>query len=483
MKRRRAIIICVDGVRPDALLLADTPHIKSLVKNKECAYSFHATCDEVPVSYPSWSSTLTGTSFKTHGVLDNDGTVHACATPSCFKILRDTLKCKTAAYLTGWYGIRHVLGGEKGSTFDMKLTTATDVDELHLYAESDYEKATEDVLAALRSDSRLTLYYAHGPDHAGHMHGFSPHTQEYLRAIENMDASVKRIWDCIRALREDERRNEEWLIIMTTDHGGTSRSDMPRAMQERMDCARDCGYGQRKCEGVHGLGDCACHRNTFVIVDCGAATKVGEILPAPRNMDVAATVLAYFGDDVSQRKDIVGIPVGLIRNCGLNDAAQLVTLDAWRVMRSVFKSICAREDLAPDALLGALTASGALDHSSMIHMASKGPGGYQGDVLGLPQRPGFYICPGALGHALEAQLAHLCLHKYCAPPHVTNRDAHIYRKKRPKLAWASLGYNFDWTKREYREMCKTPFPEELHQLTSLLLQLLTRRHRTKRKRV
>ena len=66
------------------------------------------------------------------------------------------------------------------------------------------------------------------------------------------------------------------------------------------------------------------------IVDCGAATKVGEILPAPRNMDVAATVLAYFGDDVSQRKDIVGIPVGLIRNCGLNDAAQLVTLDAWR---------------------------------------------------------------------------------------------------------------------------------------------------------
>ena len=126
------------------------------------------------------------------------------------------------------------------------------------------EKATEDVLAALRSDSRLTLYYAHGPDHAGHMHGFSPHTQEYLRAIENMDASVKRIWDCIRALREDERRNEEWLIIMTTDHGGTSRSDMPRAMQERMDCARDCGYGQRKCEGVHGLGDCACHRNTFV---------------------------------------------------------------------------------------------------------------------------------------------------------------------------------------------------------------------------
>lgn len=93
---------------------------------------------------------------------------------------------------------------------------------------------------------------------------------------------------------------------------------------------------------------------------------------------------------------------------------------------------------------------------------------YDGPGIGLKTRPGFYVFPNALSDELVVTLAHRCRHIYCKPPHVTNVTSHLHRpaQKRPKLSWASLGYNFDWTLRKYFDEKQTPFPPELHHLTA-----------------
>ena len=36
-----------------------------------CSFTFHARCDDVPVSFPSWSSMWTGVGQAAHGIEDN----------------------------------------------------------------------------------------------------------------------------------------------------------------------------------------------------------------------------------------------------------------------------------------------------------------------------------------------------------------------------------------------------------------------------
>ena len=333
-RKKKALIICVDGIRPDALLVADAPHTKRLVqggsvslidddskkdKALPCAYSFHARCSGTPVSFPSWSSTLTGVPEELHSVRSNDGAANFCDAPSVLAILQmaladrqgmsyhitegesdEGLPLKTAAYLEGWYGIRNVLGGE-GDTF-LCEGDAEDVDQLCLFPDGHDEQATDALCGALDAKKStdvvadVSVFYLHTADAAGHKHGFAPHIREYTDAIARVDKLVERAWNVVRERRR-KYKNEDWLVVMTTDHGGSARTCMPDCMKNRLDACIDAGYGQRACEGVHGL-DSVLHKNIFFIVDAADKTIPGEIIPPPMNMDVTGTVLAHFGVNV-----------------------------------------------------------------------------------------------------------------------------------------------------------------------------------------
>jgi arylsulfatase A-like enzyme len=51
----------------------------------------------------------------------------------------------------------------------------------------------------------------------GHMHGDG---EKFYRAVEIMDNQVKRIWDAIQY--RQQQFGEEWMIVVTTDHGRDS---------------------------------------------------------------------------------------------------------------------------------------------------------------------------------------------------------------------------------------------------------------------
>ena len=55
-------------------------------------------------------------------------------------------------------------------------------------------------------------------DAAGHKNSFSPTDTEYFRAMENTDRLIQRVLEAIDS--RPNRKDEEWLVAVTTDHGG-----------------------------------------------------------------------------------------------------------------------------------------------------------------------------------------------------------------------------------------------------------------------
>ncbi len=68
------------------------------------------------------------------------------------------------------------------------------------------------------TDPTALWVYLHQPDAGGHRYGFSPKVPEYMQAIENVDRHVGRMVEAIRSRPGYDE--EDWLIVMTTDHGG-----------------------------------------------------------------------------------------------------------------------------------------------------------------------------------------------------------------------------------------------------------------------
>ena len=69
-KHRKLLIIGLDGLRPDALRVADTPAIDSLAS--EGSYAWDAESEPVTVSGSAWTSLLTGVYLDKHRVVGNE---------------------------------------------------------------------------------------------------------------------------------------------------------------------------------------------------------------------------------------------------------------------------------------------------------------------------------------------------------------------------------------------------------------------------
>eukprot|EP00966_Prymnesium_polylepis_P026521 611967-Prymnesium_polylepis.1 len=86
---------------------------------------------------------------------------------------------------------------------------------------------------------------------------------------------------------------------------------MDRSVATQFDLLQDGqAYGQRKCEGVHGLTSLKAHTNTFLVVRAPADIDGGgEILDEDvKNSDVAVTLLSWFG---AEHADLQGKPRGI----------------------------------------------------------------------------------------------------------------------------------------------------------------------------
>ena len=268
---RRVLIVGVDGLRPDALKAAKTPHFDRLIS--EGAFSDQALTGRVTKSAPGWASMLTGVWSDKHGVTSNDysSTWRGLAQyPALVTRLESLCPERVSVSLANWSGIDLFLHPRA----DFKVRRET-------------ERLTDDEVAwraveLLRTKSpEVVFLHFDDVDAAGHKHGFDPASAEYRSAIEVVDARVGKI---VKAVDErSKRHHEDWLILSSSDHGGKGKSH---------------GSAAPECRTVYFLAH-------------GPGVRRGKLEPPPKVVDVAVTALVYLGIDPHPAWKLDGQAVGL----------------------------------------------------------------------------------------------------------------------------------------------------------------------------
>ena len=79
---------------------------------------------------------------------------------------------------------------------------------------------------------RIYMMFLHfdNVDHVGHAYGFSPNVSQYITAIEDVDAFITPIIQSI--VQRPNYSNEDWLVLITSDHGGLGTSHGGNSIEE-----------------------------------------------------------------------------------------------------------------------------------------------------------------------------------------------------------------------------------------------------------
>ena len=259
----KVLIIGIDGTMPSALAVARTPNLDAL-KSNGC-HSVRVVSHPVTHSAAAWSSMFTGVWGDKHGVNDpgNSFAGNQFATyPSFYKRIEAANSNLNTLAFARWAPM---------------LTAVPDAD-VELSFDSDAAVTTETCRRLTNSNPDVFWMLLLDVDSAGHSSGWGPTVSDYVRAIETADGRVGQI---INALTNRATyAQEDWLVIVTTDHGEHDHPDPERS------------------------------RITFVI-NSGPSAARGVIWPAPSTVDVCATVLAHMKVPVNPAWNLDGRISGL----------------------------------------------------------------------------------------------------------------------------------------------------------------------------
>lgn len=225
----KAVYIILDGISANVLEEVDTPNIDNIIS--EGGYTRATTggmaggySESPTASAIGYNNVLTGTWANKHNVYDNDIGNPNYEYWSLYRLI-ETVKpeLKTAIY-SSWTDNRTKLAGaglEESGNFQIDIVRdGYDIDTLSFAHDSAWvrevdNKVTQEAAQSLKEDapdfSWVYLWYT---DDTGHTFGDS---EEYYESIQNADRQVGEIWEAVQ--EREMNFNEDWLIVVTTDHG------------------------------------------------------------------------------------------------------------------------------------------------------------------------------------------------------------------------------------------------------------------------
>jgi len=251
----KVLIIGIDGVRGDVAKLSaerEGSGFGQLMENG--TWSFNSTVGPISLSGPSWSSMLTGVWCDRHGVVDNsfEGSKHA-EVKNIFEMIEDDqTEYKTAA-LYYWSKIGTEIIGENQADIQERYQTDIEIKNR--------------TIELINNDTELDLLFISidNVDSTGHEYGFSPNITEYVDAVESADDMVAEI---LLSLNKRNKSGEDWLVIITSDHGGGGLRPHAHSPSTLID------------------------RTTFML-SIGGSSLPGEISSNPVVVDVAVSTLIH----------------------------------------------------------------------------------------------------------------------------------------------------------------------------------------------
>jgi predicted AlkP superfamily pyrophosphatase or phosphodiesterase len=250
---KHALVIGIDGCRSDALQAAKAPHIKSLIEKGTVCYRVYAggtlgTKTEQPtVSGPSWGSILTGVWADKHQMPDNDFTHpnlkkvvdgKIVGYPHFFTRIKEKHPNCYLASIVNWKPIND------------KIVTDADC----LDGGTDAEVAQKCVELLLGDCNPAVVFLQFDElDGAGHSKTYGPQTAEYMRMLEKVDSHIGTVLEGMR--KRPDFAKEDWLVLITADHGGFEKSHGQQTPEERtvFVVANGSGYSHRVVEDEWGI--------------------------------------------------------------------------------------------------------------------------------------------------------------------------------------------------------------------------------------
>ena len=223
-QKKKVLIIGIDGCRPDCLEAAKTPNMDSLIKNGTYTNTAYAggelgkETQQPTVSGPGWVSITTGVWANTHGVKNNKFSGYDIKkAPHFFKRIKDQNPKLYLSSISQWHPINSKI-----------LTPSVKAD--FILNPPDKGASVKDLTVKHLKEANPDVLFVHfdDVDHAGHASGYGTHIPKYMKSIEDTDKNIGFI------LKEiSNRKDEDWLVIVTTDHGGIRKGHGGQTKEER----------------------------------------------------------------------------------------------------------------------------------------------------------------------------------------------------------------------------------------------------------
>ncbi len=236
---KKAIIIGYDGCRADVLVAMNDENsaISSMLNDGasiNLAYcggvNYPATNTQDTSTAPGWCSILTGVWASEHGITANGITKSLDHKTLLTTLVEDDI-IDSSTFITKWKG-----------HFDRKNATYNDekayCEKNNLNVafnrlkndEASHEYTLNEVNKKDCADFIFVIYEP--TDSTGHNYGFTINNPRYREAFQTADQYGFETLDAIK--QRETYETEDWLIIITSDHGGIGTDHGGASIQERM---------------------------------------------------------------------------------------------------------------------------------------------------------------------------------------------------------------------------------------------------------
>lgn len=236
---KKVIIIGYDGCRADILAVKgeDNSAVSAILADggsinlSYCGgVNYPETNTQDTSTAPGWCSILTGQWADVHGVTANYIPKSMDAKTLMTNLTEDSI-IDSAMFITKWAG--HF--SKEEATYLPEVQYCNDHALPVTFNKCDNDKASHEAVMAEIADPACSdfIFVIYEPtDSVGHNRGFSFNNPAYKTAFLEMDSYG---YEAISAIKSRETyETEDWLIIVTSDHGGIGTNHGGDSIQERM---------------------------------------------------------------------------------------------------------------------------------------------------------------------------------------------------------------------------------------------------------
>ena len=216
----KILLIGIDGLILQRAI--ESGRAATLATLRADSYFSEMVVDMPTVSGPSWTTLLTGVTQQVHKVIDNDYANHNLAAAPDFLTQAAARKPGVTTYAAaGWpplidpNDVGPVIRTRVADQSTGKHSIFVRDGETNGYETVDVEVAQDAVRAIRDIAPDVSFVYFCGADEAGHLDGTIEGS--YFDAIERIDRLEAQLHQAI--LIRNQMHGEEWLILITTDHG------------------------------------------------------------------------------------------------------------------------------------------------------------------------------------------------------------------------------------------------------------------------